>query len=70
LIKEEANCEMISSQNTKHIETPHPKPIKIAVPYIQDLLKAMHIPIIVAGYEADDLIGTIAKQAEKQTTKW
>jgi 5'-3' exonuclease len=27
----------------------------------------MHIPIIeVAGYEADDLIGTIAKQAEKQ----
>ncbi len=44
-----------------------PEAIKIAVPYIQDLLKAMHIPIIeVAGYEADDLIGTIAKQAEKQ----
>jgi DNA polymerase-1 len=30
------------------------------LPYIQALLKAMHIPIIeVAGYEADDLIGTI-----------
>ncbi len=44
-----------------------PEAIKIAVPYIQDLLKAMHIPIIeVKGYEADDLIGTIAKQAEKQ----
>jgi DNA polymerase-1 len=44
---------------------------KIAVPYIQDLLKAMHIPIIeVAGYEADDLIGTIAKQAENKTTKF
>ena len=44
-----------------------PEAIKIAVPYIQNLLKAMHIPIIeVAGYEADDLIGTIAKQAEKQ----
>ncbi|MFE3846424.1 DNA polymerase I [Flavobacterium sp. LB3P45] len=44
-----------------------PEAIKIAIPYIQDLLKAMHIPIIeVKGYEADDLIGTIAKQAEKQ----
>jgi DNA polymerase-1 len=33
--------------------------IKIAVPYIQALLKAMHIPIIeVKGFEADDLIGT------------
>ncbi|MEC5164366.1 DNA polymerase-1 [Flavobacterium sp. PL11] len=47
-----------------------PEAIKIAVPYIQDLLKAMHIPIIeVAGYEADDLIGTIAKQAEKENYK-
>ena len=47
-----------------------PEAIKIAVPYIQELLKAMHIPIIeVKGYEADDLIGTIAKQAEKQNYK-
>lgn len=47
-----------------------PEAIKIAVPYIQELLKAMHIPIIeVRGYEADDLIGTIAKQAEKQNYK-
>jgi DNA polymerase-1 len=29
----------------------------------------MHIPIEVKGFEADDLIGTIAKQAEKKTTK-
>ncbi len=44
-----------------------PDAIKIAVPYIQELLRAMHIPIIeVAGFEADDLIGTIAKQAEKE----
>lgn len=44
-----------------------PDAIKIAVPYIQQLLKAMHIPIIeVKGFEADDLIGTIAKQAEKE----
>lgn len=47
-----------------------PEAIKIAIPYIQNLLKAMHIPIIeVKGYEADDLIGTIAKQAEKQNYK-
>ncbi|MBQ0907278.1 DNA polymerase I [Flavobacterium sp. F-328] len=47
-----------------------PEAIKIAVPYIQELLKAMHIPIIeVAGFEADDLIGTIAKQAEKENFK-
>ena len=47
-----------------------PEAIKIAVPYIQALLKAMHIPIIeVKGYEADDLIGTIAKQAEKENYK-
>jgi DNA polymerase-1 len=47
-----------------------PEAIKIAIPYIQDLLRAMHIPIIeVKGYEADDLIGTIAKQAEKENYK-
>ena len=47
-----------------------PDAIKIAVPYIQELLKSMHIPIIeVKGFEADDLIGTIAKQAEKQNFK-
>ncbi len=44
-----------------------PEAIMIAIPYIQDLLRAMHIPIIeMAGCEADDLIGTIAKQAEKE----
>lgn len=44
-----------------------PEAIKIAVPYIQELLKAMHIPIIeMPGIEADDLIGTLAKQAEKE----
>jgi DNA polymerase-1 len=44
-----------------------PEAIKIAIPYIQRILKAMHIPIVVeAGIEADDLIGTLAKQAEKE----
>lgn len=44
-----------------------PEAIMIAIPYIHDILRAMHIPIIeMAGCEADDLIGTVAKQAEKQ----
>ncbi len=44
-----------------------PEAIKIAVPIIQEILKALHIPVIEeAGFEADDLIGTLAKQAEKE----
>ena len=44
-----------------------PEAIKIAVPYIQDILKAMHIPIMIKeGYEADDVIGTLSKQAERE----
>ena len=44
-----------------------PEAIRIAVPYIQALLEAMHIPVIEKeGYEADDIIGTLAKQAEKE----
>lgn len=47
-----------------------PEAIKIAVPYIKEILAAMHIPVIeVPGYEADDLIGTLAKQAEKEDFK-
>ncbi|MBP6072396.1 MAG: DNA polymerase I [Flavobacterium sp.] len=60
--------EMYQEYKAHRDETP--EAIKIAVPYIQQLLRAMHIPIIeVAGFEADDLIGTIAKQAEKQNYK-
>ncbi len=60
--------EMYQEYKANRDETPNA--IKIAVPYIQELLKAMHIPIIeVAGFEADDLIGTIAKQAEKENYK-
>ncbi|PKQ44340.1 DNA polymerase I [Confluentibacter flavum] len=47
-----------------------PEAIKIAIPYIEDILKAMHIPIMVKeGYEADDVIGTLSKQAEKEGYK-
>lgn len=44
-----------------------PEPIKDAIPIIQDILKAMHIPVVeLAGMEADDIIGTLAQQAEKE----
>ncbi|MEP5340934.1 MAG: DNA polymerase I [Algibacter sp.] len=57
--------EMYAEYKANRDETP--EAIKIAVPIIQDILKAMHIPIMVkAGYEADDVIGTLAKQAEKE----
>jgi len=47
-----------------------PDAIRIAVPYIQKILKAMHIPVIeVSGLEADDIIGTLSKQAEKEGYK-
>ena len=47
-----------------------PEAIKIAVPYIEEILKAMNIPAIIkAGYEADDIIGTLAKKAEKEGYK-
>ena len=47
-----------------------PEAIRIAVPYIHKILEAMEIPIIEeAGYEADDLIGTLSKQAEKEDYK-
>ncbi|MHB1108635.1 MAG: 5'-3' exonuclease, partial [Lutibacter sp.] len=47
-----------------------PEAIRIAVPYIHKILEAMHIPIVEKeGFEADDLIGTLAKQAEKEGFK-
>ena len=60
--------EMFEAYKANRDETP--EAIKIAVPYIQDILKAMHIPIMVkAGFEADDVIGTLSKQAEKEGYK-
>lgn len=44
-----------------------PEAIKVGVPYIHRILQAMHIPILgVEGYEADDVIATIARKAETQ----
>ena len=47
-----------------------PEPITQAIPYICSILEAMHIPIMVKeGFEADDVIGTLSKQAEKEGYK-
>ena len=44
-----------------------PEDITIAIPYVKKLVEAMDIPLLMlAGYEADDVIGTIAKKAAKQ----
>ena len=57
--------EMFTEYKANRDETP--EAIVIAVPYIQKILEAMHIPVVVkAGFEADDIIGTLAKQAEKE----
>ena len=43
-----------------------PEDIRWAVPRIKNLLEAMNIPVLEApGYEADDVIGTLAHKAEK-----
>lgn len=61
----QARTEMYTQYKANRSATP--EAILIAIPYIHDILRAMHIPIIeFAGCEADDLIGTVAKQAEKQ----
>ncbi len=60
-----ARTEVFSDYKANRSETP--EAIKIAVPYIHQILEAMHIPIIEKeGYEADDIIGTLSKQAEKE----
>ncbi|MEQ6123722.1 DNA polymerase I [Pseudotenacibaculum sp. MALMAid0570] len=60
-----ARTEVFPEYKANRQETP--EAIKIAVPYIEKILKAMNIPAIVKeGYEADDIIGTLAKKAEKE----
>ena len=42
-----------------------PESIRFAVPHIKEILAAYHIPVLeVAGFEADDVIGTLACQAD------
>lgn len=44
-----------------------PEDIKLSVPYIMQIIEAFNIPILMKeGYEADDVVGTLAKVAEKE----
>tara|TARA_A100001015_G_scaffold247915_1_gene285016 strand:- start:1304 stop:4063 length:2760 start_codon:yes stop_codon:yes gene_type:complete len=44
-----------------------PEAIRYAIPIIKQALELMRIPVLeLAGYEADDIIGTLARQAQKQ----
>ena len=44
-----------------------PEDIRTAIPYIKQIIDAFNIPImLMEGYEADDIIGTVAKAAEKE----
>lgn len=44
-----------------------PEDIKLSVPIIKEIVRAYNIPVIeIDGFEADDVIGTLAKRAEKE----
>ena len=44
-----------------------PEAIRLSVPIIKDIIEAYNIPILeVPRFEADDVIGTVSKQAEKE----
>ena len=44
-----------------------PEDIRLSIPIIKEIIKAYNIPVIeVEGFEADDVIGTLSKQAEKE----
>lgn len=60
-----SRAEMFEDYKANRDETP--EGIRIAIPYIEKILNAMCIPVIVKeGFEADDIIGTLSKKAEKQ----
>ncbi len=57
--------EMFSEYKAQREEAP--EDIKIGIPIVKDLVKCFNIPILEkTGFEADDVIGTLAKQASKQ----
>ena len=44
-----------------------PEDIRVAIPYVKKIVEAFNIPVLIKpGYEADDIIGTIATEAGKQ----
>ena len=60
--------EMFTEYKSNRDKTP--EPIILAIPYIKNILTSMKIPILEKeGYEADDVIGTVAKDAEDKNFK-
>ena len=58
-------CEMFPEYKANRPATP--EDIIISVPYLRRLLKAMRIPVYeIEGYEADDVIGTLAHKASAE----
>ncbi len=44
-----------------------PEDLRISIPYVKKIIRAFNIPVIeLDGYEADDIIGTLAKRAEEE----
>lgn len=61
----DVRTEIYSEYKANRDETP--QVIEESVPTIKTILEAMHIPTLeIPGVEADDIIGTLAKQAEKE----
>ena len=51
----------------KGTRKPMPEELKMQLPIIREVLSSMRVRIVeMAGYEADDLLGTLAKKAEKE----
>ena len=51
----------------KGTRKPMPEELRQQVPVIQDVLRAMKVPVIMqGGFEADDILGTIARAAEAE----
>jgi DNA polymerase I len=69
-----AVCFDTKAPTFRHVEFPEykanreaqPEDISVAIPLVKQLVKAMNIPLLeLDGFEADDIIGTIAKKAPK-----
>ncbi len=57
-------------ENYKATRDAMPEAIRIAIPFIHKMMEAYRIPALQCpGYEADDVIGTMAKSAEKEDFK-
>lgn len=57
----------IDFENYKAHREEMPEDLRISIPYVKKLIRAFNIPVIeLDGYEADDIIGTLARRAEEE----